>query len=163
MELWDLYDRQGEKTGETVVRGQMLPNERYHLVSCIVIRHTDGGFLLLRRSPYKENFPNILEIGVGGCVMSGETAQECAAREVEEETGIVCQNLTYTGRYIEGKSIYEGFLCITDIPKHQIRLQKEENSQFLWLTKEEFIEFFDSTECLDRFKNRLKDYVNTLR
>ena len=142
MESWDLYDRQGQKTGKTIVRGQPLPNGSYHMVSCIVIRHTDGEHLLLRRSPYKENFPNILEIGVGGCVMSGESAEQCAIREVEEETGIVCQDLAYTGRYIEGRSIYEGFLCVTDVPKNGIRLQKEENSQYLWLNKEEVVGFF---------------------
>ena len=163
MELWDAYDIHGNRTGQTLVRGEPIPVGLYHMVSCIVVRHVDGDFLLLRRAPTKDVWPNILEIGVGGCVMAGEDALSCAKRELEEETGIVCDTLLQSGRYIEGRSIYEGFLCETDIPKSAVRLQKEENSQYLWLSTKEFIEFFDSSECIDRFKNRLKDYVDTLR
>ena len=32
MELWDLYDEQWQKTGETAVRGEKLPEGRYHMV-----------------------------------------------------------------------------------------------------------------------------------
>jgi len=134
------------------------------LVSCVVIRHTDGDFLMLRRSAQKEAYPNILEIGVGGCAIQGEDALSCAKREVEEETGIVCENLSETGRYIDdySQAIYEGYLCITDIPKNQIRLIPEENSAYYWYTTEEFIEFFHSDACLDRFKRRLKAFIETI-
>ena len=164
MELWDAYDRQGKKTGWTIVRGEAIPDGSYHLVSCVVVRHTDGDFLILRRSVQKEAYPNILEIGVGGCAMQGEDALVCAKRELEEETGIVCDTFTETGRYIDeySQAIYEGYLCITDIPKDQIRLIPEENSEYFWYTTEQFVEFFHSDQCLDRFKRRLKTFVEAL-
>ena len=32
-ELWDLYTEDREKSGETLVRGQEIPEGRYHLVA----------------------------------------------------------------------------------------------------------------------------------
>ena len=163
MELWDAYDRDGNRTGETLVRGEPLPEGWYHMVCCVMVRHRDGDFLLMRRSPEKESWPNIWEIGAGGSALQGETAEECARRELLEETGIVCEELTYLGRYWEGIHFYEGFLCTTDHPKDQIRLQEGENVAFRWLTVPEFLEFFDSDQCIGKFKRRLGDYVNGLR
>ena len=163
MELWDAYDRAGRKTGETLVRGEPIPAGRYHLVSCIVVRHMDGDFLLMRRAPEKEHYPNIWEIGAGGSVVKGETAEESARRELEEETGIVRGSWSYLGRYVENDTIYEGYLCVTDWPKAQIRLQAGETVDFQWLTPASFVRFFDSDDCIDRFKRRLGAYVDTLR
>ena len=164
MEIWDAYDREGKKTGQTLVRGERLPQGVYHLVSCVVVRHTDGDFLILRRSAQKENWPNILEIGVGGCALQGEDALTCAIRELYEETGIKAHTLTPTGRYTDhsAHTIYEGYLCVTDIPKDRIRLLPEENSAYYWYTTQEFLEFFRSDRCLDRFKRRLKEFVSDI-
>lgn len=163
MELWDAYDRNGEKTGETLIRGEPIPEDLYHLVSCIVVRHTDGDYLLMRRAPEKVYCPNIWEIGAGGSVLKGETALESAHRELQEETGIDRGGFTYMGRYVELDTIYEGFLCETDYPKDQIRLQPGETVDFRWLSREAFIRFFDSDECIERFKARLGSFVDTLR
>ena len=164
MEYWDAYDRAGRKTGQTLLRGAPLPRDVYHLVSCVVVRHADGDFLILRRSAQKQTCPNILEIGVGGCALRGEDARTCAVRELYEETGIVSVELTQTGRYVDDRSqtIYEGFFCLTDIPKDRIRLAPEENSAYYWYTTQQFLDFFRSDQCLDRFKRRLKDFVQEL-
>ena len=163
MELWDAYDRDGNQTGETLVRGDPIPEGRYHLVSCIVVRHMDGDFLLMRRAPEKKHYPNIWEIGAGGSVVQGETAEESAHRELEEETGIRGGCWSYLGRYVETDTIYEGFVCVTGHPKEQVRLQAGETVDFRWLTAKAFIDFFDSDQCIDRFKRRLGAYVDTLR
>ena len=164
VELWDTYDRHGQKTGWTVKRGEPIPEGSFHLVSCVVVRHTNGDFLILRRSGQKEAYPNILEIGVGGCALYGEDALTCAKRELFEETGIVCEDLIETGRYVDhgSQAIYEGYLCITDMDKDAVRLIPEENSAYYWYTTEEFLEFVRSDLCLDRFKRRLRDYIKTL-
>jgi len=163
MECWDLYDRSGNRLGKTILRREAIPQGCYHLVSCVVVRHVDGDFLIMRRSAAKKSCPNILEIGVGGCAVQGEDALSCAKRELEEETGIVCDGLSYTGRYVDEQTatIYEGYFCLTDAAKNSIRLQPEENSAFYWYSAEEFLQFFRSDACLDRFKRRLHDFVET--
>lgn len=163
MELWDAYDQNGNKTGETLVRGEAIPAGLHHLVSDIVVRHVDGDFLLMRRSPEKPNHPNIWEIGAGGSAVRGENAAACAHRELEEETGIDRGQWTYLSRHVERDTIYEGFLCVTDYPKDQVRLQEGETVDFRWLNREEFIEFFDSDDCIDLFKRRLGSFVDGLR
>lgn len=51
MELWDAYDRHGNKLpGVTLRRGEPVPEGMYHLVSEVLVRHTDGSFLLMRRA-----------------------------------------------------------------------------------------------------------------
>lgn len=163
MELWDVYDQNGSKLPGTLVRGEPIPAGQYHLVCCIVVRHTDGDFLLMRRSPEKDFYPNIWEIGAGGSVLQGERAEEGARRELKEETGIDRGRWTYTGRYVVPGVINEGYLCMTDYPKDEIQLQPGETTDYRWLSRTEFIRFFDSDECIDLFKIRLKDFVDGLR
>ena len=88
----------------------------------------------------------------------------CVLRELQEETGIdrgefryICRNWDHAERYM-----YEGFYCVTDYPKDQIRCQPGETSGYKWLSLPEFLVFFDM-ECLPRMRNRLVDFVDTLR
>lgn len=162
MELWDVYDRDGNKQPGTLVRGEPIPPGSFHLVSCIVVRHEDGDFLLMKRAPTKEHYPNIWEIGAGGSVLRGETAGEAAHRELAEETGITSGAWTYLNRYVEGDTLYEGFLCVTGQDKTSVRLQEGETVDYRWLTKEEFLRFFHSGDCIPRFQSRLGDYVAAL-
>ncbi len=163
MELWDAYDADGNRVEKTLVRGEPIPEGLYHLVSCIVVQHTDGDFLLMKRSPVKEHYPNIWEIGAGGSVLQGETSEQSAHRELEEETGITCGRWSYMGRYREDNTLYDGYLCVTDWPKDQVRLQEGENVDFRWLNREAFVAFFDSDDCIERFRRRLGEFVNSLR
>lgn len=48
MELWDAYDRELNKLGVTLVRGEEVPDGMYHLVSEVIVKHTDGEFLLMQ-------------------------------------------------------------------------------------------------------------------
>ena len=162
MEFWDAYDQDGKKTGQTLVRGEPVPDGLYHLVSCVLIRHTDGDFLLLRRAPEKEVWPNIWEIGAGGSALVGEDALTCAKRELYEETGIACDDLQPMNTHVEGHAIYAGFLCVTDIAKDAIRLQAGENTAYRWLNREAFLAFFHSDDCIDRFRHRLGAFVQSL-
>ena len=161
IEYWDGYDCSGNPTGDTLVRGESIPKGRYHMVCCVTVRHEDGSFLLLKRSPHKQSWPNIWEIGAGGAALAGESALQCARRELYEETGICCDSLEYLGRYWEGPRFYEGFLCTTG--SKSVRLQEGENTDFRWLTVDEFLEFFDSKACIPKFKRRLGGYVNSIR
>jgi len=163
MEFWDAYDRNGHKLNRTLVRGEPIPDGLFHLVCCIVVRHTDGDYLLMKRAPEKENYPNIWEIGAGGSVLQGESAEDSARRELEEETGIRSGCWSKMDRYVEADTIYEGFLCETDWPKDSISLQAGETVDYRWLDREAFVRFFDSDECIDRFRRRLRDYVGQLR
>ena len=57
----------------------------------------DGAYLMLHRTK-KDNDENAGKwIGVGGGFEEGETPDECAAREIKEETGLTAKKLSYRG------------------------------------------------------------------
>ena len=88
MELWDLYDRDRILTGETHQRGKPVPTGRYHMVVHVVIFNTKGEMLIQQRQPFKEGWPNLWDITVGGSAVAGDTSRTAAQREVMEEIGL---------------------------------------------------------------------------
>lgn len=44
-ELWDAYDKKFNKIeNTTLVRGETIPDGIYHLVSEVIVKHTDGSY-----------------------------------------------------------------------------------------------------------------------
>ncbi len=87
MELWDLYTSDRKLTGETHVRGEKLPPDRYHLVVHVWIRNRRGEFLISQRAASRPTCPLMWEC-VGGSVTAGEDSLTGALREVKEEVGV---------------------------------------------------------------------------
>ena len=71
MELWNLYDRDRHPTGEILERGKPVPPGRYHLVVHVVIFNSKGEMLIQQRQPFKEGWPNLWDITVGGSPLPG--------------------------------------------------------------------------------------------
>lgn len=87
MELWDLYTRDRVKTGETHVRGEPIPKERFHLVVHVWLKRRDGRYLISQRAADRPQYPLMWET-TGGSVLQGEDSLTGAVREVREELGI---------------------------------------------------------------------------
>lgn len=165
MELWDAYDRSGNKLNFSIKRGETIPQNVYHILSDTVVRHQDGTYLLMQRAWELRRWAGMFQVGAGGHVLKGETPIECAIRELKEESGIVCNDLEelYIAVVDEQQSIFYGYLCITDCPKDSICLQKGETIAYKWVSREEFIAYMDSDDCMDTQKTRLKEYVDSIR
>ena len=88
MELWDLYDRDRIFTGETHERGKPVPEGRYHIVVHVVIFNTKGQMLNQQRQPFKEGWPNMWDVTVGGSAIAGDDSRSAAQRETMEELGL---------------------------------------------------------------------------
>ena len=87
MELWDLYTRDRKPTGETHVRGEKLPADRYHLVVHVWLKNRKGQYLISQRAANRPTHPLFWEC-VGGSVLQGESSMQGALREVKEEVGV---------------------------------------------------------------------------
>ena len=87
MEYWDLYTEDRKYTGETHIRGEELPDNRYHLVVHVWIRNRRGEYLISQRDASRPSFPLMWET-VGGSVVKGENSLQGAVREVKEEIGL---------------------------------------------------------------------------
>lgn len=93
IEKWDAYDKYFNKIADgSLIRGEVIPDGVYHLVGEIIVKHTDGTYLLMQRD-YKKQFGGKWELTAGGSALQGESPLECAIRELREETGIVCSDL----------------------------------------------------------------------
>ena len=139
MERWDAYRVALEPMeGRTLVRGDDIPQDCYHLVCEVLVRHRDGSYLLMQRDPRK-HFGGLWEATAGGSALQGETPLDCARRELLEETGIAAGELRELGRVVceQNRSVYVDFLCLTDWDKQDVRLQAGETSAYRWASAEE--------------------------
>ena len=132
MEVWDLYDEQGQKTGETWERSRAreIPEGKYHIVCDILIRHQDGDFLLTLRDPNKDIYPGCLEASAGGSALAGETPEDAACREMLEETGLKADQLKLIGitRKPKSRSVIYAYLATVkwvDAPAFLRMIQEE--------------------------------------
>ena len=91
MELLDIYDNNGNKTGRTIVRGDknaILNDNEHFAVSVIFIENDNKEFLIQKASKEKGKYYS----STGGHVNSKETPKETIIREVKEELGIDINN-----------------------------------------------------------------------
>ena len=157
MEIWDAYLIDGTPTGLDLVRDEPIPNGLYHLVSEILVSHTDGEYLLMQRDTAKPNYGGCFEATAAGSALQGETKFDCAKRELFEETGICSENLTEIGHYVSHNTIYCLFLCITDCNKSSVTLQEGETISYKWLSEKDFISFVNSNGMIDSQKTHYYD------
>ena len=159
MELWDAYDAEFHRVeGVTLVRGKAIPDGLIHLVCDVLVKHTDGSYLLMKRDARKR-FGGMWEATAGGSALQGETPLECAFRELREETGIICKTLTEVGQVIspDTHSIYVEFLCITDWEKDNIVLQEGETSDYQWVSREKLTHMPRNELVTKRFQTFLQE------
>lgn len=159
-EIWDAYHPDGTLADVGLVRGEPIPAEYRHAVADVFVMHQDGTILLTQRDLSKPNYPGFWESGAGGAVLRGESFEQGARRELEEETGIIAGELIPNYKIITERVIYQGYICYTDIPKDSIVLQKGETVAYKWADREEFLRIFESDEFVTALRERLRDFVD---
>lgn len=163
MEIWDLYYADGTPAGRQMVRGCEIPAGYYHLVCEVLVRHTDGDYLLMRRSMTKAMFPGCWEATAGGAALAGEDQLACIRRELREETGIEAENFELVARKIvRGDTIFYSWLCVTDWDKSAVRLQEGETDAFRWVSEDEFKAFVNSDRVVSTQRDRWTDWYRKM-
>ena len=97
-EYLTLYDENGRDTGFVQQRGTGACPGAYYQVVSIFTQDEAGLLLAARRSGQKVSFPHCWEV-TGGCVQAGEDSHSAAARELEEETGLVPWKMEHLGSF----------------------------------------------------------------
>ena len=161
MELWDAYRENGSITGETLVRGQKVPEGLFHLVCEVLVRHRDGSFLAMRRDRKKSGFPGWWETTAGGSALKGEDRWQCVRRELREETGIETGDFQQIGYEVwpETHCINISFLCTVDCEQDSVTLQPGETEGYRWMTEAEFAAFVNSEQMIPPQKRRLGNWL----
>lgn len=166
LEIWDLYDEQGNKTGETWERSRAkeIPEGRYHIVCDILIRHRDGDFLLTLRDSRKEMYPGCWEASAGGSALAGETPEEGARREMQEETGLKAEKLELISitRKPDSRSVVYAFIAMVDAAKDSVMLQEGETVDYQWMKLSALRKMIRDEPVLAIQYPRYKPYLDTL-
>ncbi|MEI3321566.1 MAG: NUDIX hydrolase [Eubacterium sp.] len=139
-ELWDAYNKNFNKIeNKTLIRGESIPDGAYHLVSEIVVKHTDGSYLLMQ-CDFRKHHGGKWKLTAGGSALQGEDELEAAVRKLKEETGLSCE-MKEIGRAVhhDHHSFYVVYLCEADFEKDSIVLQEGETIGYKWVDKEKLL------------------------
>lgn len=145
MELWDIYDKNKQRTGRTMKRNDwILKDDEYHLSVLGVVKRSDGRFLITKRIMTKHWAPGWWEVS-GGSAQAGETSKEAVLREVKEETGLDVSNAK--GGFVfsyhrenpgKGDNYFvDIYLFEMDFEESDVVIQESEATDFMLATHEE--------------------------
>lgn len=160
MEIWDILDKSGKRTGKTVVRGKRgLSKGEYHLVVHIWIIDRHGNILIQKRSEDRPLMPGEWA-ATGGSALSNESSRHAASRELYEELGIHLQRseLKLIKRMLRRFSITDIWAARCDVEISQLKLQKEEVAKAMWVTPDELRQMIKDGD----FHNYGRDYFDLI-
>lgn len=165
MEIFDLYDINRLKTGETMIRGTEVPKNRYRVVVHVIVFNSEGKMLIQQRAGDRPSHPNKWDFSVGGSVVAGESSGAGAERELFEEIGLrlnlsnVLPNFTINFE----KGFNDFYIINYDIDEKEINFQREEIQAVKWADKDVIIslirsgDFIEYRESLVEFLFSFKD------
>ncbi|MFD8014025.1 NUDIX hydrolase [Streptomyces sp. NPDC058955] len=142
-EVLDVVDEQDRVIGRAP-RGEVYARGLIHRCVFVRVRDAEGRVFVHRRTPTKLVFPSMYDLFVGGVVGAGESYDDAALREAEEELGVsglprpaFLFRFLYDSAGVAGKwwsAVYE-VRC--DLP---VRPQPEEVAWHAFLTEDELRE-----------------------
>lgn len=155
MELWDVYDIDRMKKDKVLPRGAEFAEGDYHLVIHVCIFNKKGEMLIQQRQSFKNGWPNLWDISVGGSAVAGENSRMAAEREVWEELGLkislkgIRPHLSIS--YNKGFDDY--YLLEQEVETDRLTLQYEEVQQAKWASREEILSMLDSGEFIPYYRH----------
>ena len=136
MEYRDLYDSNRKLTGETILKGEPIPEDRFILMVVIFIMNNKNEFLMQKRCALKGG----LWATTGGHPKTGESSLEGIITECNEELGIKINNPILFKKASGKQSFCDLYYLKEDINIDDIIIQKEEVDEVKWLTLSEIEE-----------------------
>ena len=168
MELLDIFDDFGNKTGKTIVRGDknIKLNKNEHIaVANIFIENEKGEFLIQKTSKEKGG----LFSTTGGHVDSGETPLESIKREVKEELGINIDNekIEDLGFMLYDMPLRYLFYLKKNININELNVQIEEVEYAKYMSVQDINKLIYNNEMLEShgimFRELLKRLNNNVK
>lgn len=146
MEEWDIYDKDRIKTNKVVQRGMFLARDEFHLVVHVCIINSMDQLLIQQRQPFKDGWPNMWDLTVGGSALSGESSAVAAERELFEEIGYKVDLSTIRPSFtINFNRGFDDFYIINEeVNLNELILQNSEVKAVNWASKEEVISIIKS-------------------
>ncbi len=161
-EYFDVLTETGEKTGRIKERGQVHRDGDWHRAArvwLVRLSEKEGKIcpqvLLQKRSRRKDSYPGLWDVSAAGHVSAGETVEEAALRETEEEIGVVLlpseliplfsmrseSRWESRGEWFLDREHHQVYMAVKDVEETALRLQEEETEAVRWIWAEELYGF----------------------
>jgi isopentenyl-diphosphate Delta-isomerase len=157
MELIDVLNEDGTKTGKSATRAEIHNKGYWHEAAHVWLLNSKNEVLLQRRSMKKENHPGIWDISAAGHVSAGDDGLITAIRETEEELGVslapedvevigkVKQPSNQDSGYINNE-FNDIYLVRKDVPISDIKMQESEVDEIKYVPVLEFKRVVESKD-----------------
>ena len=157
MEIRDLYDENKNLTGETIFKGEQLPEGRFGYVVLSFIQNSEGKFLIQKRTERKNG---LYASSTGGHPKSGEDSIHGMLSELKEEIGLELKpedlQLFCSGRSDEYRMFWDDYYIKMDIEDiSKLKFQEDEVESVNWFTSSEVKELMNQGKF---FKNDYEEF-----
>ena len=155
MELWKIYDKNGNYTGLKVDKDDKRAWEEnsFHQGVDAWIINSENKILIQKRAPQKKREPNMWSMSVGGSVINDEEILDALQREAIEELGIKLnmENAQKIRRYRLSNLWLDVYLVKQDVTLSNIKLKEDEVSDIKFASFDEIEKIYDNNMFM---KNR---------
>ncbi|MEI0604231.1 NUDIX domain-containing protein [Brachyspira alvinipulli] len=142
-EIWDIYDRNKNKTGRFHKRGLPMNKDDYHIIIHAWVVNNNDEVIITKRHESKRICPNMWEC-TEGSILAGESSVEGAVRELEEEIGLSFkkEEAVFLTSFVleESNTIVDSFMFRRDVKIEDLVLQENEVSDVLIVNREKYLE-----------------------
>jgi isopentenyl-diphosphate delta-isomerase type 1 len=160
-EFLEIVDNEGRTTGYAR-RSEVHGNPSLlHKVVHVLVFNDEGRLLLQKRSQNKDVAPGKWDTSVGGHISPSEDLIAAAKREMEEELGIVPEDIKPIYSYIHSNH-YESELVFTHSCTHNgpFSFNKEEIDEILFWKIEDIKKAIGSGILSDNFESEITKYLS---
>lgn len=159
----DVVDADDRVIG-TATRSEVRAGNLRHRAAYILVFNSEGRIFVHQRTATKDVYPSYFDVAAGGVVAAGESYEDAARRELEEELGIADVPLrrVVSLQFQDAQNQVNGavYSCTYDGP---MRLQPEEVVSGEWLDLDVLLDRLqrapfcpDGIEALFRYLDRLQ-------
>lgn len=158
MEKRDLYDKDRNKLGMIIHKGDEIPNGCYIMVVMILMQNSKGDFLIQKRSELKGGKWAF----TGGHPKAGESSLEGIISEVREELGIdiSSQKIKLMKSNIFENVIGDIYYVNMEYDLEKMVLQKEEVSDVMLASSSEIINMIKNDDFFKSHGKVFMDIIN---
>ena len=145
MELLDLYDDFGNKTGKIIERGTKFESGNV-MLSIIFIKNSNNQYLIQKTSEEKDSIFS----STGGHVTHNENGLNTIVRELEEELGLVTNKDEI--KFIDflkmpnKRCVVNLYLLEKDVELKNLKLQQEEVEYVKWMSGKEILNLINKEQ-----------------
>lgn len=162
-EILEIVDREGN-TIATALRSHIHGNPSLiHKVVHVLVFNDKGELLLQKRSMNKDVAPGRWDTSVGGHISANEDLIEAAKREMEEELGIISEDMKPLYSYIHSNP-YESELVYTHSCVHNgpFSFNREEIDELKFWSLEDIARTMGQGILSDNFESEINKYLTSL-